>query len=87
MPDLNNGEIMWDREHNVKIVDLIFFFQILVKVKACGINPVDTYIRQGEFMVLPDLPTILGKEAAGVVEQVGSDVNGVKVSIVLIKIV
>jgi NADPH2:quinone reductase len=55
-------------------------FQILVKVKAAGINPVDTYIRQGEFMVLPELPTVLGKEAAGIVEEVGSEVQGIKVS-------
>ncbi|XP_049829522.1 zeta-crystallin-like isoform X1 [Schistocerca gregaria] len=52
--------------------------EVLVRVNAAGINPVDTYIREGSFAVLPTLPAILGKEAAGVVEKVGDGVQGLK---------
>ena len=52
--------------------------QVLVKVKAAGVNPVDTYIRSGQYAVLPSLPFTPGIDGAGVVEAVGSDVPGVK---------
>lgn len=47
---------------------------ILVRLKAAGINPVDTKIRRnGPF--LPDgMPAILGCDGSGVVEAVGTDV-------------
>lgn len=47
---------------------------VLVKVKAVGINPVETYIRSGTYSRKPALPTILGNDCAGIVEQVGSNV-------------
>ena len=49
--------------------------QVLVAVKAAGVNPVDTYIRSGTHAVKPDLPYTPGKDAAGVVAAVGSDVS------------
>lgn len=52
--------------------------QVLVKVHAAGINPVDTYIREGKFGP-PTLPYTPGLDAAGVVETVGSDVTRVSV--------
>lgn len=46
---------------------------------SAGINPVDTYIREGAYAALPQLPTILGREAAGVIESVGPNVENFKV--------
>jgi NADPH:quinone reductase-like Zn-dependent oxidoreductase len=45
---------------------------LLVRVKACAVNPVDTKIRQGEFPAAD----VTGFDAAGVVEAVGSSVQG-----------
>lgn len=53
--------------------------QILVRIKAAGINPVDTYIRQGTHAIKPDLPYTPGKDAAGIVEKVGGDIQKVNV--------
>ena len=55
--------------------------QILVKVYASGINPTDWAIRQGGNDVLRPylkLPMVLGWDATGVVEEVGSDVTKFK---------
>ena len=53
--------------------------EVLVRVHAAGINPVDTYIREGAYATLPKLPAILGREIAGRVEDVGEGVSSVKV--------
>lgn len=53
--------------------------QVLVRVHAAGINPVDTYIREGAYATLPKLPAVLGREIAGRVEDVGEGVSSVKV--------
>ncbi|MGN6370331.1 MAG: NADPH:quinone reductase [Phycisphaerae bacterium] len=49
--------------------------QVLIGVKAVGINPVETYIRSGKYgeMHFPYTP---GKDCAGVVEGVGEGVEG-----------
>src|SRR5215470_7661074 len=52
--------------------------QVLVQVKAAGVNPVDTYIRAGVYARKPDLPFTPGTDAAGVVESVGPNVKGIK---------
>jgi NADPH2:quinone reductase len=53
--------------------------QVLVRVKAAGVNPVDTYVRAGAYtMVKIALPYIPGSDAGGVVEAVGSEVKGLK---------
>lgn len=49
--------------------------QVLIRVKAAGVNPVDTYIRSGAYAKLPALPYVVGREGAGVVEQVGADAS------------
>ncbi|WP_028581264.1 NADPH:quinone reductase [Desulfogranum japonicum] len=46
--------------------------EVLIKVKAIGVNPVDTYIRSGKYPVLPSLPYIPGSDVAGIIEQCGS---------------
>jgi NADPH2:quinone reductase len=49
--------------------------QILVRVMAAGVNPVDTKLR-GKGLYFPDaLPAILGCDGAGIVESVGSSVT------------
>jgi NADPH:quinone reductase-like Zn-dependent oxidoreductase len=50
--------------------------ELLVAVHAAAVNPVDVKIRKGTFGPAADLPVVLGREAAGVVEQVGQDVDG-----------
>ena len=52
--------------------------QILIDVKAVGVNPVDTYIRSGQYAALPPLPYTPGADAAGTVAAVGSGVNELK---------
>ncbi|HMM80172.1 MAG TPA: NADPH:quinone reductase [Pyrinomonadaceae bacterium] len=52
--------------------------QVLVKVGAVGVNPVDTYLRSGVYPKLPPLPYTPGKDSAGVVEAIGNDVRGFK---------
>jgi NADPH:quinone reductase-like Zn-dependent oxidoreductase len=56
-----------------------FYSQVLIKVAAAGVNPVDVYIVAGNFGVNDPLPWILGWDAAGVVEAVGSKVSRLKV--------
>jgi NADPH2:quinone reductase len=51
--------------------------QVLVKVKAAGVNPVDTYIRAGAYAAKPQLPYTPGSDAAGVVDAVGAGVAGI----------
>lgn len=53
--------------------------QVLARVKAAGVNPVDTYIRTGTYAFKPNLPYTPGIDAAGIVEAVGPGVNGVAV--------
>jgi NADPH2:quinone reductase len=52
--------------------------EMLVRVHAIGVNPVETYIRAGTYARLPELPYTPGNDGAGVVEQVGPDVNEYK---------
>ena len=49
--------------------------QVLVRVKAAGVNPVDTYIRSGNHAVKPPLPYTPGMDAAGDVEAIGEGVT------------
>jgi NADPH2:quinone reductase len=52
--------------------------EIAVQVKAAGVNPVETYMRAGQYPTLPKLPWTPGNDAAGIVHAVGSGVNSVK---------
>ncbi len=53
--------------------------QILVRIHAAGVNPVDTYIRAGTYARRPQLPYTPGSDGAGVVSAVGMGVDAVKV--------
>jgi NADPH:quinone reductase len=52
--------------------------QVVVRLRAVGVNPVDVYIRTGAYARKPSLPFIPGSDAAGEIEAVGSNVNGHK---------
>lgn len=51
---------------------------VLVRVAAVGVNPVDVYLRSGLFAYAPKLPYTPGNDAAGVVESVGPEVKRFK---------
>jgi len=52
--------------------------QVVVRVHAAGVNPVETYIRSGVYALKPSLPYTPGGDAAGVVAAVGDQVTGFK---------
>ena len=52
--------------------------QVLVRVHAIGVNPVETYTRSGNYARKPALPYTPGSDAAGIVEAVGGEVTAFK---------
>ncbi|MBW9212421.1 MULTISPECIES: NADP-dependent oxidoreductase [Terrabacteria group] len=70
----------------VKLVDLakptIGYKDVLIKVLAAGVNPLDNMISRGEVkMIVPyKLPVVSGNEFVGIVEQVGAKVSKYKVN-------
>lgn len=52
--------------------------EVLVKVKAAGVNPYDTYMRAGTYAIKPPLPYTPGSDAAGIIESVGEGATRVK---------
>ena len=52
--------------------------QVVVRVRAAGVNPVDTYIRAGTYSRKPALPYTPGSDGAGEVLSAGKDVTRVK---------
>jgi NADPH2:quinone reductase len=52
--------------------------QALVRIKAAGVNPVDTYLRTGIYAHAPQLPYTPGKDGAGTVEKTGPDATRFK---------
>jgi NADPH2:quinone reductase len=52
--------------------------QITIRVRAAGVNPVDTYIRSGIYARKPNLPYTPGTDVGGVVQAVGADVTRVR---------
>lgn len=55
--------------------------QVLIRVRACGVNPVETYIRSGSYARKPTLPYTPGSDVAGMVDAVGEGVTAVKVTV------
>jgi len=52
--------------------------QVVVSVKAAGVNFPDTLIIQGKYQFKPEPPFSPGGEVAGMIKEVGEDVTGVK---------
>ncbi len=50
--------------------------QVLVRVAAAGVNPVDVYIRSGQYGRLPSLPYTPGSDGAGMIVALGSGIGG-----------
>lgn len=53
--------------------------EVVVRIRAVGVNPVDTYIRSGTYARKPQLPYTPGSDAAGTIEAIGPDARGVEV--------
>jgi NADPH2:quinone reductase len=49
--------------------------EVVVRVRAAGVNPAETYIRSGSYAALPPLPYTPGSDAAGTIEAVGEGVT------------
>ena len=74
-----------DREVPPEVLDVIDMpdpgmgaHEVLVRVRASSVNPVDWKVREGMLRLLTGLqrPKALGADFAGVVERVGSEVEG-----------
>lgn len=52
--------------------------EVLVAVKACGLNFPDTLIIQGLYQIKPELPFTPGSDVAGIVKEVGEGVTHIK---------
>jgi NADPH2:quinone reductase len=53
--------------------------EIVIDMRAAGVNPADTYMRNGTYAIVPSLPYIPGGDAAGVVSALGANVTAFKV--------
>lgn len=53
--------------------------EVVIDVKAAGVNPADTYMRGGAYAIVPDLPYTPGGDAAGVISAIGDGVTKFKV--------
>jgi NADPH:quinone reductase len=53
--------------------------QVVVSVKACGVNFPDTLIIQGKYQFKPTMPFSPGSEVSGIVKEVGEGVDTVQV--------
>ncbi|HYB02365.1 MAG TPA: zinc-binding dehydrogenase [Ktedonobacteraceae bacterium] len=53
--------------------------QVVISVKACGVNFPDTLIIQGKYQSKPPFPFIPGSEVAGVVKELGEGVDTTKI--------
>lgn len=53
--------------------------QVLLRIHAAGVNPYDTYMRNGSYAIKPPLPYTPGSDAAGVVEAIGPEVTKAKI--------
>ena len=52
--------------------------QVVVRVEAAGVNPVETYIRAGTYAKKPTLPYTPGSDAAGRIIRTGEGVHGLR---------
>ncbi|HEX6827933.1 MAG TPA: zinc-dependent alcohol dehydrogenase family protein [Burkholderiales bacterium] len=76
MTDVGEPEVLKLRE--VPTPDVYGPSEVLVRLKAAGVNPVDTKVRRTHMYYPGSLPAILGCDGAGVVEKVGPGVKRFK---------
>ncbi|MBM3835764.1 MAG: NADPH:quinone reductase [Verrucomicrobia bacterium] len=53
--------------------------EVLVRIHAVGVNPVETYVRSGKYPIMPQFPYTPGSDAAGLVEAIGAGVSSMGV--------
>jgi NADPH:quinone reductase len=53
--------------------------QVVVRVRAVGVNLADTLMRADRYAMTPPLPCVLGNEIAGTIESIGAGVEGLKI--------
>jgi len=53
--------------------------EVVVEIKAAGVNPADTYMRGGAYAIVPELPYIPGGDAGGIISSTGKDVSSLQV--------
>lgn len=53
--------------------------EVIIDMRAAGVNPADTYMRNGTYAIVPELPYIPGGDAGGIISEVGSDVKNFKI--------
>lgn len=53
--------------------------EVLIRVKACALNHLDIWIRQGSPAYSISLPHVGGSDVSGIVEQVGIQVDGISI--------
>lgn len=53
--------------------------EVVFDMRATGVNPADTYMRNGTYAIVPPLPYIPGGDAAGVVSAIGPGVTTFKI--------
>jgi NADPH:quinone reductase-like Zn-dependent oxidoreductase len=49
--------------------------EVRIRVKAIGLNRAEVMFRRGQYLYAPQLPSLLGYEAAGIVEAIGPNVD------------
>ncbi len=54
--------------------------QVLVRLEAAGVNPVEAYVRSGNYARIPVLPYTPGADGAGVVTAIGRGVKKIKIN-------
>lgn len=52
--------------------------QVLIEIKAIGVNPVESYMRSGAYARKPELPYTPGSDGAGIVRETGPGINTFK---------
>src|SRR4029077_9736970 len=52
--------------------------EVLLRVEAIGLNRAEVMFRSGRYLYQPKFPSLLGYEAAGIVDAVGPGVTGLK---------
>lgn len=50
--------------------------EVVIDMRAAGVNPADTYMRNGTYAIVPPLPYTPGGDAGGIVSAVGAGVRG-----------
>jgi NADPH2:quinone reductase len=53
--------------------------EVVIAVRACGVNFLDGLMMQGRYQTKPPLPMTPGAEVSGVIKEVGEDVAGLEV--------